>query len=226
MSKPSTRTRPPASARPAPHRGRRPVRSGRLLTLLAGVVLAMAAMALAIGVASRSGTKAPAVAQSREITFTGNGLPTYAAGGADPAVGQTIPALRGEDFDGHGIQIAPDGTPKLIFFVAHWCPHCRAEVPRIVDWLGTGRPQGVQLVAVSSGVNPDLPNYPPSSWLAREGWTVPTIADDTRSTAGTLFGLSGYPYFVAVDAQGRVAARASGELSVAEIEGLVAAARG
>ena len=41
-----------------------------------------------------------------------------------------------------------------------------------------------------------------------------------------MFGLTGYPYFVAVDGEGRVAARDSGELSVPELEALVARARG
>ena len=31
-------------------------------------------------------------------------------------------------FDGTPVEIAPDGKAKLVVFLAHWCPHCRAEV--------------------------------------------------------------------------------------------------
>ena len=30
-----------------------------------------------------------------------------------------------------------DGKAKAIFFVAHWCPHCQAEIPRLSEWLKT-----------------------------------------------------------------------------------------
>jgi thiol-disulfide isomerase/thioredoxin len=225
MSKPTTHTRNrPAARSPRP---RRPARRTNVLPILLGVVVAMAAIAIAIGVASRSGDDGTTVAQNREVVASGRALTPYAGTAADPAVGQPIPDLRGEGFDGRTIDVAGNGTPKLIIFLAHWCPHCQAEVPRVVDWLAaSGTPQGVELVAVSSGVDRNRPNYPPSSWLEREGWTIPTIADDTEGTAATMFGLTGYPYFVAVDGQGRVAARASGELSVGELEALLAKARG
>jgi hypothetical protein len=69
------------------------------------------------------------------------------------------------------------------------------------------------------------PNYPPSEWLAREDWAIPTIADDTEGTAGDAFGLTGYPYFVAVKADGTVAARASGEQTLEQLQAMIALAR-
>jgi hypothetical protein len=63
-----------------------------------------------------------------------------------------------------------------------------------------------------------LPNYPPSAWLEREGWTSPVVVDDRASTVGATFGVTGYPYFVFVDGNGRVAHRASGELPISYIE--------
>lgn len=224
MSKPSTRPRP---ATPRHRPPARPVKRSNVVPILAGVVLAMAAVAIAIGVASRSGDDASTVAQNREVVASGRALSPSSGPAGDPAVGQPIPEVRGEGFDGRTIELSGDGTPKLIMFLAHWCPHCQAEVPRVVDWLAaSGMPQGVELLAVSSGVDRNRPNYPPSRWLEREGWTIPTIADDRESTAAAMFGLTGYPYHVAVDGQGRVVARVSGALSIGELEALVARARG
>jgi cytochrome c biogenesis protein CcmG/thiol:disulfide interchange protein DsbE len=112
-------------------------------------------------------------------------------------------------------------------FLAHWCPHCRAEVPVITDWLeSAGMPDDVDLYAVSTGVSSDAPNYPPSQWLEDENWPVTTMADDADSSVATAFGLRSYPYFVAIDANGDVVARASGELSVEQLEAMLDAARG
>ena len=33
-------------------------------------------------------------------------------------------------FDGAPLTIAPTGKPMLVVFLAHWCPHCNAEIPR------------------------------------------------------------------------------------------------
>jgi len=63
-------------------------------------------------------------------------------------------------------------------------------------------------------------------WLPREGWPRPVLADDERSTAETTLGLSGYPFFVLVDAAGRVVERRAGELSIPDLEHLVNRARG
>ena len=118
--------------------------------------------------------------------------------------------------------IVHDGRPKLVLFVAHWCPHCQREVPALASWLrSNGKPPGVYLYAVATGTTSDRPNYPPSAWLQREGWTVTTIADDGNETAADAFGLSAYPFFVAVDGSGKVVARASGELSISSLQTLL-----
>jgi thiol-disulfide isomerase/thioredoxin len=196
------------------------------MAVLIGAFVVMAGVAVAVGLATGTGDKATVSSQTGNVEVTGRALPAFGSGTNDLARGLPAPELRGAGFDGRGITVAADGTPKLVIFVAHWCPHCQAEVPRVVDWLAGGAPQDVRLVAVSTGVDPNRPNYPPSSWLEREGWTIPTIADDAGGTAGTAFGLSGYPFFVAVTKDGTVAARASGEQTVQQLEALVRAARG
>ena len=52
-------------------------------------------------------------------------------------------------------------------FLAHWCPHCQAEVPRIVTLAKAGAFDGLDVASVATGTSSQYPNYPPSAWLAR-----------------------------------------------------------
>lgn len=145
---------------------------------------------------------------------------------ADPAVGATIPEVTGQQFDGSSISIGPSGKPKVVMFVAHWCPHCQAEVPRVQEWLDAGgMPSDVDLYAVATGTASNRPNYPPGEWLRSKGWSVPTLVDDEQSTAASAFGLSAYPFFVVVDGSGKVVLRTSGELTEDQWNALLEAAR-
>lgn len=225
MSKASTRPRPVRTARPAPRRRRRD-RSSKVLPAAVGLVGAMAAVAVLIGITMAPSDRVSIDSQTGEVRVAGAALTPYSAGAADPAVGRPIPELRGYGFDNQPITVTPAGDAKIVLFVAHWCNHCQAEVPRIVDWLAAGRLPGAQLVAVSTAVDANAPNYPPSKWLEREDWTIPTLTDDTDGTAAQAFGVTSYPYFVAVKADGTVAARASGELALEQLQAMIAAAKG
>jgi cytochrome c biogenesis protein CcmG, thiol:disulfide interchange protein DsbE len=120
------------------------------------------------------------------------------------------------------VAVRLDGKPKIMLFVAHWCPHCQVEIPRLAGWLPDHPlPGDVEVVTVSTGVEANRPNYPPSTWLEREGWTYPTLADSATGDAAKAYGLSAFPYFVAVDKGGRVVARDTGELSTGQFSDLV-----
>lgn len=190
------------------------------------VLLGVAAVVLARG---GGGDGAPAgISQHRPVTITGSPLPVFAGQTAsDPAVGAPIPELRGKAFGGNEVAITRDGRAKVVIFVAHWCPHCQNEVPVVARWLDAGnKPDSVDVYAVSTAATPDRPNWPPSAWLQREHWPVPTLADDRRSQAAAAYGLNAFPYFVFVKADGTVAARTTGELPVDELEQLVQALAG
>jgi len=91
----------------------------------------------------------------------------------------------------------------------------------IQEWIDAGdAPEDLEIVAVSTIVDDTRPNYPPSSWLAREGWTPQVLLDDDASSVSASYGLSGTPYFVMVDADGNVWQRASGEIPISEIQRL------
>ncbi|MDH3680555.1 MAG: TlpA family protein disulfide reductase [Acidimicrobiia bacterium] len=132
---------------------------------------------------------------------------------SDPAAGTVAPTLAGTDFGGTEVSIAPDGRPKVVYFLAHWCPHCQEEVPVVQQLIDDGQvPDGLDLYAVSTAVDAGRSNYPPEGWLADEGFTPLTLRDDTASAAFRAYGGSGFPYVVYLDGDNRVLARSAGNL--------------
>jgi thiol-disulfide isomerase/thioredoxin len=202
----------------------RPRSSNTLILGLGGLVLvgaAVVAIALSQGGGSPSTSLAPSPASaSVDASAT---LPAYSTGAAsDPAIGLPAPEFSGLSFDGSTVSVSHDGRAKLLLFLAHWCPHCQNEVPVVQDWLDAGSlPAGVDLVSISTSSDPNRPNYPPSAWLEREGWTAPVVVDSANAIANA-YGLTAFPYWVAVDADGNVADRLTGELTPEQIDAIVA----
>lgn len=160
------------------------------------------------------------------VAVDGEPLPTLPETGEDPAIGRAAPGLEGKDLDGSRLDITDDGRPKVIAFVAHWCSHCQAEVPAIQAHLDdVGVPEDVDLYGVATLTEKTRGNWPPDQWLQDEGWTIPTLVDDEDDDAANAYGLAGTPFWVAVDADGVVVARQSGEIGVAGFDALVEAAR-
>jgi thiol-disulfide isomerase/thioredoxin len=161
------------------------------------------------------------------LEVQGESLPALGQGTAiadDPALGAKAPVLIGQDFDGATVRLdASSDGPTMAVFLAHWCPHCNAEVPRINELRDEGRfPEGLNVVAVSTAVSPDRPNFPPSEWFEDIDWTYPVIRDGVNMQEGYFigadaYGVDGFPFTVLLDAEGNVAARWSGEHDTDEI---------
>ena len=189
-------------------------------TLLWGALAVVVVVAIVVAVVAGGGSDDSANATKWEtapVQVTGTPLPDFdKEASSDPAVGDTIPTLEGKSiYDGSPITIGPDsgdGEPQMIVFLAHWCPHCQAEVPELVELAGDGAFDGVKVSAVATGTNEQAGNYPPSAWLRGEDWSFPVMADSPTGTAAQAYGLTSYPFFVMVDADGAVAGRGSGEL--------------
>lgn len=194
----------------------------------AAVVLILAVTAIASGGGSDDDKTTEGVQQTGSVKVTGTPLPELPRdGGADPAVGQPIPELEGQAFDGGPTLIPNDGRAKLIVFVAHWCPHCQKEIPLLAGHLRSHPlPDNLDLYTVSTAVDSKRPNYPPSSWLTKEKWDAPTLADSEDGKAAEAFGLSAFPYFVAVDGAGKVVARTTGEITTDQFDDLALRALG
>ena len=155
---------------------------------------------------------------------SGQVLPRLPEGGADPAIGAAIPNVTGADFEENPVAISNDGNAKIILFLAHWCPHCQREVPIVQDWLDTDPlPEGLDFYAVATSISSTRENYPPSSWLDREGWSTPVIVDDEASSVAASYGLSAFPYWVFADADGTVMLRLSGGIAPDDLDSLATA---
>jgi cytochrome c biogenesis protein CcmG/thiol:disulfide interchange protein DsbE len=185
------------------------------------IVIAVAAAFVTSGVGGASAGAASV--ETAAVSVQGAKLPPFTGAGTDPAVGDTIPTLTGEGFAGTPVTIGPTVKPRVVLFVAHWCPHCQAEVPRIVKLAKKKAFKGIAVSTVATGTNPGYPNYPPSAWLRREHWPFPVMVDSQLQTAAVAYGLPSYPYFVFVDAQGKVAGRTSGEIAPSDLKKVLTA---
>jgi cytochrome c biogenesis protein CcmG/thiol:disulfide interchange protein DsbE len=156
---------------------------------------------------------------TRPVEVTGDPLPPYDQASADPTIGTPAPVISGQSFDGSPVTIGgATGRTTMLVFLAHWCPHCNAEIPElIVLESGGGIPDGVDVIGISTGVQSDQANYPPSEWLVEKGWPWPVMADDADSTAFLSDGGSGFPYTVLLDADGNVLSRVSGSRAASDI---------
>jgi thiol-disulfide isomerase/thioredoxin len=190
--------------------------SGWVIAGIAAVVVALAAV-IAIVSSGDDSSSDSGLSQTQPVQVTGTALPAFVSDTSDPAVGIAAPTLSGQQFDGTPIEVKP-GRPTLVIFLAHWCPHCQREVPVLTKWQQDGGvPDGIDVIGIATGTDPTLPNYPPSQWLADEDFPFPVMADSATFDAATAFGLSGYPYFVLLDADGKVVQRASGEIDPATL---------
>jgi len=197
-----------------------------LPVLVVGVLAAAAIGAIVLTGSGDGGSSArpsegpggsASVAPGAGPVVSGAPLPVFSTPAGDPAVGATIPTVTSPTGS-----IAIDGRPKVLLFVAHWCPHCQNEVPLVQSWIdGGGLPADVDLITVSTAIDPNRPNYPPDAWLTGEGWTSPVITDPTNAVANA-YGLSAFPYWVFVNADGTVAGRLTGELPMADLEAIIA----
>jgi cytochrome c biogenesis protein CcmG/thiol:disulfide interchange protein DsbE len=145
------------------------------------------------------------------VGVTGDALPPFTTGG-DSAIGMVAPEVTSVNFEGEPSNISHDGVPKLVVFLAHWCPHCQAEVPAVQAWIdANGIPEGVEFVSVATSISSARANYPPNAWLEEESWTQRVVMDDEANTLGAVYGLKAFPYYVMLDGSGTVIQRMTGE---------------
>jgi thiol-disulfide isomerase/thioredoxin len=178
-----------------------------------GVVVVLGIVAIVIASGSGGGESSGGVDQFGTPKVSGTALTPYSSFGRDPAVGEQAPTVRGQSFAGRPVAIAPDGKPRMIVFLAHWCPHCNVEAPKLAAYLDEhGLPANVDLTIVPTGSNSSAPNWPPSEWVKDIGLgNVQTLVDDEQGTVAAAYGLTAYPFIVMLDAQGKVLDRTSGE---------------
>lgn len=196
----------------------------KLVLGIVGGVLGLG-LVIAIAVSTVSGGTSEEEAYG-DVTVEGDPLPVFGGDVAsDVAPGMEAPTITGTDFDGSTVSIEPDGRPKVVLFLAHWCPHCQDEVPEVVDWMEAGnKPDGVDFYSVSTLVQRLRSNFPPQEWLEGEGWSVPVIQDDNANSVSSAFGMQGTPFWVVLDGDNTVVARVPGRIGVDGVEAIFATA--
>jgi len=196
----------------------------KLLGIIAGVVGLALVVVLAIAIAGEEPVDASI--GFGDPVVTGDPLPIFNPAAADPVVGLTAPSAVGADWEDIEVKIEADGRAKIVVFLAHWCPHCQAEVPVVQTWLDEGNlPDDVDMYSVVTSTDRLRPNWPPQDWLEEEGWTVPALMDNEIGTVAVNYGMSGTPFYVVLDGDNNVIRRASGEIGTAGLNALVAEAQ-
>jgi thiol-disulfide isomerase/thioredoxin len=162
--------------------------------------------------------------ETQPVTIVGDVLPEFDAPENDTSIGSVAPTLEGFTFDGSAMSIAPGATgrPMMVVFLAHWCPHCNAEIPVLIEWNESGGvPSNLDVIGVSTAVFDDRDNYPPSEWIRDKKFPWPVLADSATSDGAVAYGVTGFPSFALIDEGGKVLYRADGEKTLEEIELIV-----
>lgn len=211
--------------------------SRRLIFFVGAIVIGAAAIAIGVSSGRGSSPTGPTVtypggvgaAEYQPLTVDGSPLVPLGDSGSDAAIGLSAPTIRGYDFVGAPVNIVPgdSGDPVMLVFLAHWCPHCNREVPRLVQWHAEGLvPKNLRVVGITTSSRNDQPNWPPSKWIEQFDWPFEVMADSRAQEAASAYGVDGFPFMVIVDGRGKVALRMSGEREVEEIVAAVEAAIG
>ncbi len=214
------------STRQASNKKQQESRSNLIYWILGGVIGLGLIVWMAIAIASE-GDVDESLAFG-QVTVEGEGLPFFQSGAADPAVGLAAPTVTGGDWNGEEFTIGADGRAKIIVMLAHWCPHCQAELPLLVDWVDSGGlPEDVDIYGVTVLTNRlrDSSTWPPGDWLDAAGWTSPTIMDDAEGSAAEAYGLTSTPTYIVLDGDNNNLGRVAGEVGTAGLEFLATLAQ-
>lgn len=209
----TTRSTPSRQSRRAQQRSGGRGSSPRSLPMVLGAVVVIG---LALAVALLGGD--PPAPQGIEPVVAGESLAPDGAGGPAPA-----PVVTATDLTSGGETTAPvEGSPTILLFAAHWCPACDAELPVVQQWVDAGGlPDGVELQLVATANDPLRNNHPAQGWLERHGWTSDAL-QDVDSVLGQAYGITGFPTFVAVDADGTAVGHVTGQLTPEQLDALAA----
>ena len=138
----------------------------------------------------------------------------------DVGVGLPVPTATFTNPDGTITTISPDSDQaKMIFFVAHWCPHCEDELSDLIEVLDNGDFANIETHIVLTSINPTQANFPPSNWIEELGFNnlenVFIHYDNEDNLASEKFGSDGkIPYTMIVTKDGFVVFRAIGSAGV------------
>jgi len=189
--------------------------------IIVGAIVLVVGFAVAIGV-SLVDEPLDGNLPEGETTVSGEVLPEYAGeNDINVSVGLEAPTFSGPNQNSEIISLEKNGKSKILLFLAHWCPHCQAEVPVVQEYINTfDLPPDVELIGILTSIDRARDNYPPHDWLVKEGWTETQIYDLDREI-GTSYGLNAFPYWVTLDKDLKVVNRVTGKLTADQITVLI-----
>ncbi|MGA0118255.1 MAG: TlpA family protein disulfide reductase [Ilumatobacteraceae bacterium] len=213
--------------------------SARVIIIGVAILIALAA-AIAVFASGGDDSSSPdttadivdggvAPAEYQKVTVDGDALEPLGQDATDPAKGKVAPNISGYTFSGFPVSVKPatDGSPTMLVFLAHWCPHCNAEMPRLINWYEDGLvPSDLRVIGIGTSSRKDQANWPPSKWMQSFDWPFEVMADSETNEAGLAYGVDGYPFMIILDKDGKVVARHSGEMDESEIPTFVNTALG
>jgi len=121
-------------------------------------------------------------------------------------VGKPAPELTLPDVNGRPVSIASfKGKYVLVDFWASWCGPCRAENPNVVQAYNEYKNKNFAILGISLDKEKD-------AWLEaiksdNLGWTHVSDLKYWQSKAAEVFQISGIPFNVLVDPQGKIVAQ-------------------
>ncbi|MEV6983805.1 TlpA disulfide reductase family protein [Sphaerisporangium sp. NPDC051017] len=174
---------------------------------LVAVVLAMTALA---GCAGTQGTQ-PQSGDTRYVAGDGSMLVVPAA------QRQAAPDVQGETLEGTAAALADHkGKVLVLNFWASWCAPCRSEAPILKDVAAKTKDRGVSFLGVD--FKDDKAQAVAFQRTQQPGY--PSLFDQPGKVALAFHGMvnpAAIPSTLVLDRQGRVAARALGEVKYSDL---------
>jgi thiol-disulfide isomerase/thioredoxin len=162
-----------------------------------------------------TGCSATSTSKTTQSSFVeGNGVATY----LKPAERILAPAVQGATLQNGVVKLSYTGITVLNVW-ASWCSPCRAEAPLLSDFAQRYKSQGVQFAGILTRDNPSAA----LEFAKRFKLNYPVFTDDSvlASFRNSLVP-NAIPTTLIIDSHGYVAARVSGEVTVALLNDLIA----
>ncbi len=162
-----------------------------------------------------TGCSANGVSKTTQQSFVeGDGVAAY----VKPALRKPAPIIHGATLES-GVTTLNYNKVTVLNVWASWCSPCRAEAPLLSDFAQKYSADGVQFAGILTRDNPSAA----LEFVKRFGITYPIFTDDSllASFRNSLVP-NAIPTTLIIDSHGYVAARVSGEVTVALLSDLIA----
>ncbi len=135
--------------------------------------------------------------------------------GSSGQLGETLPDVEIESFDGETSSLSAIGGPAVINLWATWCAPCRAEIPDFEE-VHQRRGDAVRFVGINIGEDSSTA----SAFLDEVGATYDQFLDPEGYVV-TELGTTATPITLVLDGTGEVTARHLGPMDVDDLDAAI-----